>query len=137
MNFEYNLEDIDPTWDRLKKGYYYEMLTQERLSCFNISFIGNSSDFEEWKKHTNTDYDIMVYITDKKELRVECKFSLHSIYHSWFMRDWYSRDCDVIVTNDRWCLSISDIDLLHRKGVVLLDSKDLIPYINNVMDIYI
>ncbi len=131
---KYNLQDINSEWDRYYKGYYYEMLVQENLASHNIDFNGNPSNFEEWKKTTNTNYDINVKVNDTVWLTVECKLTLTQVYDSWFYRDWYSRQCDIIVTNDKFHISLNARNILYSKGVVLLETYDLVPFINNLKE---
>lgn len=104
-------------WSRLEKGYAFEAYIYRMLSRFTSSTL---PDFEEWKRLQGADYDIEVL-----GLRIECKFSLGPIYHSWFMRDWYSRKCDIIVTNNKHVLDSNDRRLLDEKGVRLLEPEEL------------
>jgi len=127
---KYSLSYVNPGWDRYYKGYYYEMLVQEILTSYNIEFKGNSTNLKEWNQSTNTNYDIVVKVDDSTWLRVECKFSLKFVYNSWFYRDWNQRDCDIIVTNNKKCISNYARNVLHSKGVALLDTYSLVPYIN-------
>jgi len=45
------------------------------------------------------------------------------------MRDWYSRDCDVIVTNNKWNVPYEDRMLLKESGRKLLDTHEFLNYI--------
>ncbi len=79
-------------------------------------------------KHTGANYDIRVE-TDKGWVRVECKFTLTHVYHSWFMRDWYSRSCDIIVTNDKWNVRYEDRKLLRKTGRKLMSTREFMNYV--------
>jgi len=73
--------------NRLVKGFRFEKYIQAILEEKNIQFVGNPSSFIEWKKTTNTGYDIKLKL-NQKQIRVECKFLKKRIYPSWFIRDW-------------------------------------------------
>jgi len=120
----YNEDDILKTWNRCYKGYYYEMCIQQLLAKNDIPFLGNPSLYCEWSRHTNTDYDIKV-----RNIKIECKLTLTKVYHSWFKRDWISRDCDIIVTNCPYHLSKGDINRLEKKNVVLIQTNNLVSYL--------
>ena len=129
----YSLDSIDPRWDRYYKGYYYEMLVQENLANNGITYIGNPIDLEDWKRVTNTDYDIRVKIDPSTWLRVECKLTLTRLFDSWLIRDWYSRNCDVIVTNNVFNVPLYGRNLLAtKKKIALVDTYKLVPYITEI-----
>jgi hypothetical protein len=132
---QYRLEDINESWDRYYKGYYYEMIVQETLSVNNIEYIGNPIDIDEWKKTTNTDYDISVKVSDSSWLDVECKLTLSPhIYNSWFERDWFSRNCNIIVTNNKFHLSMYARNKLYIEGIALVNTESLVPYIKGIIE---
>ena len=120
----FNVLSIDSNWTRCYKGYYYEMCIQELLENSNIKFTGNPQVYYQWKQVTQTDYDIMC-----NGIKIECKLTLTPIYHSWFIRDWYNRKCDVIVTNCKWNLANKDREALKENNVLLLETHELSPFI--------
>jgi len=106
--------------NRLWKGYHFEMYIQNLLSSRGVSFYGNPSIFSLWKKYTATGYDLQVKVKEGYWIKVECKFVLKRVYHSWFVRDWLSRKASIIVSNDPWKLSYADRKELQRRGIKLL-----------------
>jgi len=113
---------------RYAKGYFYEMAIQRMLRNLKAEYSGNPLQFEEWCKHTNTGYDIKL----EDGTRVECKFTLKPIFHSWFVRDWLSRDCDIIVTNNKWQISYTDRQKLRESGVKLMDTNEFLWYVSKL-----
>jgi len=110
---------------RYEKGYVFESVVWYQLDYFGVFYMSNPRRFEAWKKRTNSDFDLVVDV-DGLPKRVECKFTSKSIYHSWFMRDWFSRDCDVIVTNDKSHVPVECRRLLMFRGVELLDTQEFL-----------
>ena len=123
------LSDPSSSLSRLEKGFNYEHENWSMLDVHAITYESNPQTFEEWCKHTNTDYDIRVKTLKKGWIRVECKFTLKHIYHSWFMRDWYSRDCDIIVTNNKLNVRYEDRKLLKETGRKLMNTYEFLNYI--------
>jgi hypothetical protein len=127
MYWDYS--NIQSEWDAEYKGYYFEMAVQEILDRNGIDYLGNPKRFQQWKQYTIKGYDIRV--NGKK---VECKFALVPIYHSWFLRDWCSRNCDIIVTNNKFTLGNDDRLILKAKGVKLMDVMEFISWILENLD---
>lgn len=115
--------------NRLEKGFNYESVIWDLLDNHGIRYKSNPKRWKKWLQHTNTDFDLRVKTIRKGWLRVECKFTSKPIYHSWFMRDWYSRNCAVIVTNSIWHIPYEDKILLQKKGVKLLSTYQFLQYI--------
>lgn len=114
---------------RYQKGYLYEYEIWNSLKTHNVEYSSNPQTYSEWLKTTNTGYDIKVKINDDLWLKVECKYTSKPIYHSWFVRDWNSRDCDVIVTNCKWHVPFKDRELLREKNIKLFDTHEFLAYI--------
>lgn len=113
---------------RFQKGYLYEYDIWYSLDIHNVEYTSNPQIYSEWLKTTNTGYDLTVN-TPKGKLKVECKFTTTPIFHSWFIRDWYSRDADIIVTSNKWNLSSGDRELLKEKRVKLFNDYEFLWYI--------
>ena len=121
---KYDINNINSEWSNLFKGYYYERYVQEVLTHNNIGFVGNPEDYDLWKQYTTPDYDI--YVNGKK---IECKLTLTEIYYSWFERDWLSRDCDIIVTNDKFNIPYEGREELRRRRIRLFDVFELLEFL--------
>jgi len=122
-----------------RKGYDYESEIWDILDlsgidyeCNPIIFESNNPKVVEWiNPHNQLEgYDILIPIVGyPTSLRVECKFVSKPIYHSWFVRDWLSRDCHIIVTNNKWNVPYEDRQLLKQRGIMLLDTVELYNYL--------
>lgn len=128
-----NSEEEYKDLSRYAKGYFYEMDVQNQLDTHNISFNGNSRNYTKWLEQTNSGYDIKVNIGNGT-INIECKFTLTLIYHSWFIRDWLSRDSDIFVTNNKWNISYSDRRLLDEEHKKLFSICELIIYLQKLMN---
>jgi len=122
-------------YSNLLKGYKFEWEIWNMLDLSGIDYESNPIIFEsnnpkvvEWiNLHNQLEgYDILI---PKMELKIECKFTLKPIYHSWFVRDWLSRDCNIIVTNNKWNVPYEDRQLLKEKGVKLFETYELYNYL--------
>jgi len=71
---------------RLQKGFAFEMLVQNLLEERGIEYWGNPKDFDLWKQYTACGYDLQVKVKEGYWIKVECKFVLKKVYHSWFVR---------------------------------------------------
>ena len=125
-------EDSLKDCSRLTKGYFYEMSIQNLCSKKNIDSIGNPKQYEEWLRYTNTGYDVKILNAQNSWIRVECKFTLTPIFHSWFLRDWLSRDSDIIVTNNKYSLSYRDRRILELYGKKLMSTTEFIMYLDRL-----
>lgn len=116
-----------------RKGYRYEMKLQNLLSDNKFEYLGNPTDFEEWKKHTKTGYDIIIKNPrDGNWITIECKFILKSIYPSWLLRDWIGRSATIIVTNDPYILSYKQRKMLKENGKKLFSTMEFLFYIQKL-----
>lgn len=123
------LSDPTSSLSRHEKGFNYEQENWRMLDAHGVTYESNPQTFRKWRRTTCSNYDIRVKTVKKGWLRVECKFTLTHIYHSWFMRDWYSRDCDIIVTNDKWNVRYEDRKLLKEIGRKLMSTREFLNYI--------
>lgn len=114
---------------RGEKGFRYEYENCRILDAHGITYESNPQSYLEWVTTTMTDFDIKVRTTKKGWIRVECKFTLTHIHHCWFMRDWYPRNCDIIVTNDKWNVRYEDRKLLRETGRKLMNTYEFLNYI--------
>lgn len=130
MNQIFNKKEPAFKHNNLVKGYNYERRIWDILDLSGIDYEGNPIIFEKWKRYTNRGYDILVSLNGY--LRVECKFTSKPIFHSWFMRDWYSRDCDIIVTNNVSNVPLEDRQLLKKKGIELLETYQFCHYLKEL-----
>ena len=73
----------------MEKGFLFEMSIQKTLMKYDVSFEGNPSNYEQWKKQTKKGYDLRVKLKSGIWICVECKFLLDTkkLYLSWFKRD--------------------------------------------------
>lgn len=128
MNRErpYQTED---SRSRLEKGFDYEKSVWNLLEGYKIEYEGNPKDFCSWKRVVGKPYDLRVFTVRKGWLKIECKFTTKRIYHSWFIRDWLSRDANIIVTNNIWNVPYADRGLLKEKGIKLMDTYQFLSYV--------
>lgn len=90
--------------DRLKKGYIFESLGWYNLDFFNIKYTSNPKTYDEWKKHTRTNNDVLAFRFNGDPICAEFKFTSKCIRPSWLNRGWWNRGFDAydcIVTNDK------------------------------------
>jgi len=120
--------------NRRKKGFWYEMLVQSLLDVNDAQYTGNSALYHDWEASQVKGYDISLSLSslDGKVKRVECKFLLGPIYHSWFVRDWLSRDADIYVTNDVYAVPYACRRELQKKGKKLLSTTEFIMHIQKL-----
>ncbi len=123
------LSDPISSLSRLEKGFNYEQENWRMLDAHSIIYESNPKTFLEWGRTTCSNYDIRVKTVKKGWIRIECKFTLTHIYHSWFMRDWHPRDCDIFVTNDEWNVRYEDRKLLRETGRKLMNTREFLNYI--------
>jgi hypothetical protein len=114
--------------NRLEKGFYYEMHIQRLLKANSVDFSGNSNSYSEWTSNQAKDYDIRINLPNGKTMKVECKLALKPVFHSWFERDWLSRDADIIVTNDIHVIDYEDRKTLEESGKKLLSTTEFVMY---------
>lgn len=119
-----------PRIDRNRIGFSFEYDQMYLMTIHDIDFQSNPPIYEEWLRdnHVLNGYDMLIH-TPKGEVKVEIKYSNYPIFHSWFLRDWYSRDCDVIVTNNKWNISSQDRQQLKERGIKLLNEYEFLCYI--------
>jgi ribosomal protein L44E len=96
-------------------------------------YEGNPQTFSEWKQLTNKGYDVKVSTGNDSWVKIECKFTSKPVFYSWVQRDWSSRLCDVIVTNNKWNVPYEGRQEIKRMGIKLLDTCELIPYLMNLL----
>jgi len=125
--------DFFEDMNRLEKGFWYEMHIQRLLKANNVDFSGNSNSYSEWISYQAKDYDIRINLPNGKTIRVECKLALKPVFHSWFERDWLSRDADVIVTNDIHVIDYEDRKTLEGSGKKLLSTTEFVMYIQKTI----
>lgn len=119
--------------NRNEKGYYYEMRVQDLLHDKGLEFNGNSADYEEWLKHTNTGFDIKMRNPKKGSwTTVECKLILKQLYPSWFLRDWLGRSAEIIVTNNPWAVPYKFRKLLRESGKKMFSTMEFLFYIQKL-----
>lgn len=119
--------------NRREKGFYYEMYIHRLLQANNVDFSGNPSVYSEWEENQGRDYDLRTNLPNDKTIKVECKLALKPIYHSWFERDWSSRDADIFVTNDVFAISYDDRKMLEESGKKLLSTTEFVMYIQKII----
>jgi len=126
------LHDIESMGNisRYEKGFYFEMNIQTLLDNHNVLYEGNPIFFEDWKRHTNTGYDIII---DELHLKVECKYLSKPIYESWFKRDWITRDADVYVTSDPYLVPYNCRRHLANVGKKLFTPYQFLAYISKLL----
>lgn len=133
QNRTYNILECDyKTLTNNQKGFKFEMEVQNVLDNLHIDYTGNPNIWNSWIKEqgSSQDYDIKL---DYNNLRIECKYVSVRPYHNSFLRDWYQRDCDIIVTSNKDLVSIQDKELLKSKGVKLLGITELFYYLSKLM----
>ena len=122
---KYDIINVNPSWDRNFKGYYYERYNKEMLRRNNIPMEEyNPDSYQEWLKHTNTNFDIR-----SNGYSIECKLTLTYVYDSWVERDWLSRDCDIYVTNNKFNISYESKEKIRKLGRKLFDIFELIEFL--------
>jgi hypothetical protein len=122
---KYDIDNVNPLWDRNFKGYYYERYDKEILRHNNIEIEKcNSDNYQEWLKQTNADFDIK-----SNGYKIECKLTLTYVYDSWVERDWLSRDCDIYVTNNKFHISYESREKIRKLGRKLFDIFELIEFL--------
>jgi hypothetical protein len=126
-------DDFFKDMNRQEKGFWYEMYTQSLLKANNVDFSGNSNSYSEWTSNQAKDYDIRINLPNGKTMKVECKLALKPVFHSWFERDWLSRDADVIVTNDIHVIDYEDRKTLEESGKKLLSTTEFVMYIQRII----
>jgi hypothetical protein len=119
--------------NRLEKGFAYEMIIQRLLKANNVDFSANSNSFNEWLNYQIEGYDFKIWLPNGKTIRVECKLLLKPIFHSWFKRDWLTRNADVFVTNDVYSIPYEDRRILERQGKKLLSTTEFIVFIQKLI----
>jgi hypothetical protein len=122
-------EPLKDTRSRLRKGYDYESQVWTLLDSYRIDYKSNPKDYLEWLKRTGEGFDLRVFTVKKGWLKVEAKFTSKPIYHSWFVRDWLSRDAEIIVTNNIWHVPSNDRIMLKQRGIKLLGTFQFLSYI--------
>jgi hypothetical protein len=125
-------DDFFKDMNRQEKGFYYEMHIQRLLKANSVDFSGNSSSYSEWTSNQAKDYDIRINLPNGKTIKVECKLALKPVFHSWFERDWLSRDADIFVTNDVFTISYDDRKTLEESGKKLLSTTEFVMYIQEM-----
>jgi len=118
--------------NRLKKGFWYEIFNQALFKINNIDFYGNSHSYQEWLNKQIKGYDFRIRLPNDKTIKVEAKLTLKPIYHSWFVRDWLSRDADIFVTNDKFTVSYKDRRELEKQHKKLLSTTEFIMYLQKM-----
>jgi len=119
--------------NRYEKGFWYEIFNQTLFKINKIDFYGNSDSYEEWLDKQIKGYDFRIRFPNGKTIKVEAKLTLNPIYHSWFMRDWLSRDADVYVTNDKFAISYKDRRTLEKQHRKILSTTEFITYLQKIM----
>jgi hypothetical protein len=120
--------------NRNEKGFWYEIFNQTLFKINNIDSYGNSASYEEWLSKQIKGYDFRIRLPNGKIIKVEAKLTLKPIYHSWFMRDWLSRDADVYVTNDKFAVRYQDRRALDKQRKKLLSTTEFIMYLQKMRD---
>jgi hypothetical protein len=119
--------------NRYAKGFWYEMFNQKLLETNHIGFSGNPNSFSNWMESQIKGYDLKVRLPNGKTIKLECKLLLKPIFHSWFMRDWLTRDADVFVTNDAHSIPYGDRRTLQKHRKKLLSTTEFIVYLSKLM----
>lgn len=112
-----------------QKGCWYEGYVQYLLEMNDVNYIGNPVNFGAWKSNPTKGYDIIVTHPNGRKTKVECKMLLRPIYHSWFYKDWLSRDADIYITNDVYAVPYKCRKLLRERGKKLLSTTEFIMYV--------
>jgi len=120
--------------NRYEKGFWYEIFNQALYKINNIDFYGNSPSYQEWLNKQIKGYDFRIRLPNGKAIKVEAKLTLKPIYHSWFVRDWLSRDADIYVTNDKFAVSYKDRRELEKQHKKLLSTTEFIMYLQKMRD---
>jgi len=115
----------------MEKGFLFEMSIQKTLMKYDVSFEGNPSNYEQWKKQTKKGYDLRVKLKSGIWICVECKFLLDTkkLHLSWFKRDWETRTADVFVTNDRTKIPQEILDNFDRP---IMNVTEFIEFITGI-----
>ncbi|WNZ29649.1 MAG: hypothetical protein IAX21_01905 [Candidatus Bathyarchaeota archaeon] len=133
QNRTYNILECDyKTLTNNQKGFKFEMEVQNVLDNLHLDYTGNPNIWNNWIKEqgSSQDYDIKL---DYNNLRIECKYVSVRPYHNSFLRDWYNRHTDIIVTSNKDLVSIQDKELLKSKGVILLSITELFNYLSKLI----
>jgi len=110
--------------------YLNELLYRSGFHC-----IGHPDDYKQWLAFQGKDKDCYVKIKTRDKtltLKVEFKYlgNDHIKKHlSWIVRDWLSRDVDIIVTNNKWFLSYDERKMIKDSGKLLFDCMEFLNYL--------
>jgi len=131
---KYDVSHIKPSMSRNKKGYYFEMYMQELLERNKFRFKGNPVNYASWLKSQAGKNDCVVLLKDKM-IKVEIKYLTNSEirrHPSWVKRDWLSRDCHIIVANNKWLLSYEERAMIKESGKKIFDPMEFLNYLFEV-----
>jgi len=112
---------------RLEKGFLYEQVGWNLLDSIDATYVSNPKEFSLWIRYTGTGHDLKIY-----GYKAEFKYTSKPIYHSWFLRDWLSRDADIFVTNNIWHVPAEDRELLKQRGKKLMDHFQFFWYVQKL-----
>jgi len=119
------------------------MYNQELLYRNNFHFIGHPDDYRMWLAFQGKDKDCYVTVKTKHRtlsLKVEFKYLGNDriIGHpSWIVRDWITRDADIIVTNNKWFLSYDERKMIKDSGKLLFDCMEFLNYLYTLTHHYV
>lgn len=111
-------------------GHEYEFDHTLMFKRHEVEYESNPIFYWEWVKnnHKFKGFDALVK-TPKGNIKIEVKYTNYDIPHSWFLRDWISRNADIISTNCKWRISYEDRMLLKEKGIKLMNRMELLNYL--------
>jgi hypothetical protein len=119
------------------KGFSFEELGKTEISAIpNISYSGNSSNWQEWLSTNQTSkFDGKVTLPNGQIITIEFKYvGTSKVYDSWFETNWVHKQSKWIVTNNPEALSYKQKRILASKGVTVLSLTVAVTILKNLVN---